>query len=96
MAAELEPLRVLRDEHLLNHAMGAAFVDLYYRVSPTLADAIAQRPVLRAAARATLAPIVLLSGFGPSGIVAIVLGMVCAYATYRRRRQLVLRRINRD
>jgi len=51
-------LRHFRDRFLLNHAPGRAFVALYYRFSPPLADYIAARPAARMAARTLLWPLV--------------------------------------
>ena len=51
-------LRRFRDRFLLNHAPGRAFVALYYRFSPPLADYIAARPAARMAARTLLWPLV--------------------------------------
>ncbi|MGB9080510.1 MAG: CFI-box-CTERM domain-containing protein, partial [Desulfuromonadaceae bacterium] len=48
-----------RDEYLLTNAPGRAFVTLYYRLSPPLADFIARHPVLRGVTRLALAPIVI-------------------------------------
>jgi len=51
-------LRRFRDEVLMQHAPGRAFVDFYYRHSPPLAAFIARHEALRAAARLALAPLV--------------------------------------
>jgi hypothetical protein len=58
LAAELRPLRALRDRHLLGNPLGGLAVALYYAFSPPLARAIAVDDGLRAAARAALAPLV--------------------------------------
>ena len=58
----LEPhvrlLREFRDHCLLTNAPGRSFVRLYYRHSPPIADLIAGQPVLRAAVRLGLLPLV--------------------------------------
>ena len=41
LAREIDVLRVARDRHLLTNAVGTAFVDAYYRMSPAGADRIA-------------------------------------------------------
>ncbi len=53
-APEVERLRRFRDRRLLTNPFGAAFVRLYYRVSPPFARLIARRPRLRVAVRRCL------------------------------------------
>jgi hypothetical protein len=52
-------LRQFRDEYLMTSAPGRAFVALYYRYSPPLADFIAGHPLLRAVTRLLLTPFVI-------------------------------------
>jgi hypothetical protein len=58
----LEPrvvtLREFRDVYLLPSHSGRAFVELYYTLSPPMADVIAADEGLRTGARAVLAPVV--------------------------------------
>lgn len=61
LAAEIGALRRLRDRHLRTNALGRAAVALYEAVGPSLADAIRDDEDLRAAARASLAPLVALA-----------------------------------
>ncbi len=61
LAEDLAPLRALRDRILLPRAAGTAFVDTYYRLSPPVADFIADSPLLRAVVRAGLGPVVRLA-----------------------------------
>ena len=61
MATEINALRDVRDSYLLNNPLGAAFVDTYYRVSPPVADYIAEHAFLRTAVRVVLAPVVFLA-----------------------------------
>jgi hypothetical protein len=58
MAAELAPLRRVRDRHLMSNAVGRAFVSAYYELGPHAAAWIAEDEDRRAAARALLCPIV--------------------------------------
>ncbi len=58
LAPEVRTLRTFRDSFLMTSAPGRAFVRLYYRVSPGLADTISASPVLRAATRVALVPLV--------------------------------------
>ncbi len=57
MAEELNTLRSFRDSQLLTNPAGASFTDMYYRMSPPIAEFIADYPRVRAAARAVIAPI---------------------------------------
>jgi hypothetical protein len=56
LAAELDALRTMRDRLLLTSGTGRAFVDAYYRLSPAIAEWVADRPAARAAVRFTLLP----------------------------------------
>ncbi len=51
-------LRDFRDRFLLTNRLGSAFVEWYYRVSPSIADRIRTRESLRAGVRAALMPAV--------------------------------------
>ncbi|MBI2399591.1 MAG: PKD domain-containing protein [Deltaproteobacteria bacterium] len=55
---EVMVLRSFRDNVLLTNPIGASFVDLYYRVSPPVADFIARHETLKVATRYSLTPIV--------------------------------------
>ena len=58
-AAELDTLRAFRDEVLLESKPGQLLVDTYYRVSPPLAEFIAEREDIRTFVReAWLNPVV--------------------------------------
>ena len=54
----VQSLRAFRDQHLLTNAPGRAFVALYYRCSPPMAEVIARHAVLRGLARLILTPLV--------------------------------------
>lgn len=54
----VQELRYFRDHYLLTNAPGRAFVALYYRCSPPLADFIARYPLLRSLTRLALTPLV--------------------------------------
>jgi hypothetical protein len=56
-------LRGFRDTYLLGNPAGTAFVDLYYRYSPSLAGVIEHNQSLRTLVRFGLMPIILLSTF---------------------------------
>lgn len=63
LAEEIDILRQFRDRHLLTNPLGEALTDLYYEVSPPMADFITQHPGLKPMARACLFPVVALSAF---------------------------------
>ncbi|MFQ5755182.1 MAG: CFI-box-CTERM domain-containing protein [Acidiferrobacterales bacterium] len=61
MEKEVRYLRAFRDLYLLPNKAGRAFVKLYYRYSPPLADYIRERAWLRSLVRVGLTPVVALS-----------------------------------
>jgi hypothetical protein len=61
MAEEIQILREFRDEYLLTNALGQALVDVYYRVSPPIAQFITEYPSLKPIVRAGLVPAVAMS-----------------------------------
>lgn len=87
MAQEIDALRSVRDEHLLNTVLGSAFVDTYYRLSPALADVIAESPVLRAVSRAVLTPVVVMAQSARSAGLfgGLALATMLAFGASRRR-----------
>jgi serine protease len=58
MESHVQILRNFRDRILLNSSAGKAFVDFYYRVSPPIADKIAQSEALRFLTRIILMPVI--------------------------------------
>jgi hypothetical protein len=61
MAPEIQILREFRDEYLLTNPLGRAFVHLYYKVSPPIAEFITDHPSLKPIVRAGLVPAVAMS-----------------------------------
>jgi Leucine-rich repeat (LRR) protein len=61
LAQEIQILREFRDEYLLTNPVGQALVDLYYRVSPPMAEFITEHPGLKPVVRAGLLPAVAMS-----------------------------------
>jgi hypothetical protein len=61
LAEEIQILREFRDEYLLTSSVGQALVDLYYRVSPPIAEFITEHPSLKPIVRAGLLPAVAVS-----------------------------------
>jgi hypothetical protein len=58
LADELGALRQFRDKSLLPNPLGAAFSDAYYRLSPSIASAVSQRPGVAACVRKAISPLV--------------------------------------
>ena len=96
MAEEIQVLRDFRDEYLLANPLGQAFVDLYYRFSPPIAEFITYHPSLKPMVRAGLLPAVAMSSVAvnttPAEKIAILGLLVLAsvglaiWATRRRGR----------
>lgn len=61
MAREVNVLRSWRDKYLLTSVAGAAFVDVYYRLSPALAEHVNHSPLLASLVRLLLLPVLILS-----------------------------------
>lgn len=91
MAAEVDVLRTMRDNHLLTTTAGTVFVDTYYRLSPMAADVIAGSPALRSIARAFLYPVLLIAYFPGTvlGVLAMVLVGSWARTRDKKRRQRI-------
>jgi len=96
MAEEIQILREFRDEYLLTNVVGRALVDVYYRVSPPIAEFITEHPSLKPIVRAELSPAVALSTIAvhtsPAekiaimGLLALVSMAMAIWATRRRGR----------
>jgi hypothetical protein len=96
MAKEIQILREFRDEYLLTNAVGRALVDVYYRVSPPIAEFITEHPSLKPIVRAGLLPAVAMSTVAVNttpvekmvivGLVALVSVALAIWATRRRGR----------
>jgi hypothetical protein len=61
IAEEIQILRDFRDEYLLTSPLGQRFVNLYYQVSPPIAEFITDHPSLKPIVRAGLVPVVAVS-----------------------------------
>jgi hypothetical protein len=85
-AEQVLVLRRFRDEKLIGHAAGDWFVQTYYRLSPPIADFIADRPWMRAAVRGLLQPVVLAVREPQAAVAALGLMLVAAMLALQRRR----------
>jgi hypothetical protein len=83
---QVRVLRDFRDRQLLTNAPGRAFVALYYRVSPPLADFIAGHEPLRAVTRLALLPVVAAVTYPAlAGATMLLCGGLLLYRPLRRR-----------
>jgi internalin A len=96
MAEEIQVLREFRDEYLLTNPLGQALVNLYYRVSPPIAEFITEHPSLKPVVRAGLLPAVAMSAIAINttpaekaaiaGLLVLVSVALAVWATKRRGR----------
>lgn len=82
---QVRVLRDFRDRHLLTNAPGRAFVALYYKVSPPLADLIAEHESLRAVTRLALLPLIAAVAHPALAGAALLLAGGLLYRPLRRR-----------
>jgi hypothetical protein len=61
-ADEIEILRDFRDGYMLTNRAGEALIDIYYRISPPIADFITEHPNLKSAVRTGLVAVVTMCG----------------------------------
>ena len=76
MAGQVEILRQFRDRYLLTNAPGQKFVAWYYRNGPAAANYIKDKPLIKAAVRMALYPLIgfsllLINGMLPYLLLAI-------------------------
>jgi hypothetical protein len=96
MAEEIGILREFRDEYLLTNVVGRVLVDIYYRVSPPIAEFITEHPSLKPIVRAGLLPAVAMSTIAVNttpvekmvivGLLVLVSVALAIWATRRRGR----------
>jgi len=97
IAKEIEILRQFRDEYLLTSPLGQALVDLYYRVSPPIAEFITEHPSLKPILRAGLLPAVAMATVSVNttgaekiaivGVMALISIALAVWATRKRSRR---------
>jgi hypothetical protein len=96
MAEEIQILRQFRDEYLLTNLLGQGLVDLYYRISPPIAEFINDHTSLKPIVRAGLVPAVAMSAVAVNtapadkivvlGLLALVSVAVAIWTITRRHR----------
>jgi hypothetical protein len=96
MAEEIQILREFRDAYLLTNPVGKALVGLYYKVSPPIADFIAEHPGLKPMVRTGLLPAVAMSTMAVNtaevekiaviGLLVVISVAVAIRATRQRRK----------
>jgi len=82
-------LRNFRDRHLLTNPPGRMFVELYYRVSPPVADFIAKHETLRILSRWLLTPLLLVIQYPVMVVIAAICTAVAGIPLLYRRKILL-------
>jgi hypothetical protein len=80
LAGDIQILREFRDDCLLPNPLGRAFVNLYYRTSPPIAEFIREHPGLKPVVRAWLVPAVAMSSIAVNAAPAEKVGMLAFVA----------------
>ncbi|HNY85726.1 MAG TPA: hypothetical protein PKN23_04445 [Candidatus Hydrogenedentes bacterium] len=100
LAAQVDTLRAVRDVYLLDNPLGTAFVDLYYHLSPAVADRVAAHPALAVCVRLALAPMIvagrLLLAFHIPTAAVMAAALLVLAVLWRRRRAAVRARAARS
>lgn len=89
MAEEIGVLRGVRDRFMLTNALGAAIADAYYRVSPPVAEQLAQNEAARGAVRGVLTPIIAASRWmlvSPAAAMAATVLLIATMGLFSLRR----------
>jgi hypothetical protein len=78
----VDTLRSFRDQYLETNPLGSAFVSLYYKVSPPMADFIEKHPTLKPIVRAGLMPAVAMSSVALNTTLAEKAAILVAIALF--------------
>lgn len=94
MAKEIQALRDVRDTYLIDTALGSAFVDAYYRISPPIARMVSESPAAKTAVRVALTPVVTVSEWsmeapGLVGMGALMVLLAGAMMSVRIKRRTI-------
>lgn len=89
LANDIDTLRKLRDTVLLNNRLGTAFVDTYYRISPRIADAIAQDSTLKSMVRLLLQIILIITRPAMSAPLLLLIVPLTATTAFAYRRKIL-------
>ena len=89
---KVQLLRDFRDHYLLTNGPGRAFVALYYRLSPPLADFISRHDTLRLVTRFLLTPLVLAVACPMTLAALFLVSASGALLLWRRRATVAIRR----
>jgi hypothetical protein len=80
--SHVDTLRSFRDQYLETNPLGSAFVSLYYKVSPPMADFIEKHPTLKPIVRAELMPAVAMSSVALNTTLAEKAAILVAIALF--------------
>ena len=96
--SHVDTLRSFRDNYLETNPLGSAFVSLYYKVSPPMADYIEKHPTLKPIVRVALIPAVAMSSIAlsttPLQKLLIMLALLASLSTVTA--LLIRRRVRRQ
>ncbi len=82
----VKALRAFRDRHLLSNSPGRAFVDFYYKYSPSIADVIRDSEYLKFVTRIALTPVVMFVIFPFPTFVLALLCIISSVIIIRKKK----------
>ena len=87
MATEIDTLRTFRNEYLLTNTIGSAFVDTYYRLSPPIANVVAQHSAIATIIRIALTPLIWILQL-PIEVLVLAISLLTLRRITRQRRAI--------